>query len=94
MKGGGLTPTLSRLLWAVHHQRVTFCRKWATPSMEGAWKAVMRQQITVKLTECGIDATKERCVVRSLFSKGCVKALDSESVLREFRSKLERWPMV
>ena len=58
MKGEDLTPTVLRLLWAVHHQRVTFCRKWATPSMEGAWKAVMRQKITVKLPECGNDATR------------------------------------
>lgn len=47
--------------------------------MENAWKGVMRQQITVKLTECGIDATRERFVVRSLSSKG-----DLSSDFREF----------
>lgn len=47
--------------------------------MEGAWKDVMRQKITVKLPECGNDATRERFVVRSLSNKG-----DPSSNFREF----------
>lgn len=51
--------------------------------MEGAWKAVMRQKITVKLPECGNDATRYMSVVRLLVCEGGANDRNLKSLLSE-----------